>query len=135
MPSVAAVVEDLLFLSRIREAARVARIDVVTARTPEALVAAVRAGASLVLVDADSQRLAWAEAIRSLRGEAVHAAVPVVAFLGHVNVDHAALARESGASRVLARSTFVAELPTLLREAAGPPIAGTEKDPTRETTP
>ncbi len=60
MPTVAAVVDDLLFLSRIREAARAAGADVVTTRTPDALVAAARAGARLVLVDADGQRLPWA---------------------------------------------------------------------------
>jgi CheY-like chemotaxis protein len=118
MPTVAAVVDDLLFLSRIREAARGARVDVVSARTPDALVAAARAGARLVLVDADGGRLPWVDAIRALRAEPSLAAVPVVAFLGHVNVDHAALAREAGATRVVARGAFVAELPALMAELA-----------------
>jgi DNA-binding response OmpR family regulator len=57
MPTVAAVVDDLLFLSRIREAARARGATVVTARTGDALLAAARDGARLVLVDADSERL------------------------------------------------------------------------------
>jgi CheY-like chemotaxis protein len=126
MPTVAAVVDDLLFLSRIREAARAAGADVVSARTPETLAAAVRAGARLVLVDADGQRLPWRDAVRSLREDPSLAAVPVVAFLSHVNVDHAAEARAAGATRVVARGAFVAELPALMAEAA-------TKAPSQET--
>jgi len=121
MPTVAAVVDDLMFLSRIREAARAAGADVVTARTPDALLAAARAGARLVLVDADGQRLPWAEAVRSLRQDAAHAAVPVVAFLSHVNADHAEAARAAGATRVLARGAFVAQLPALMADATSGP--------------
>ena len=121
MPRVAAVVDDLLFLSRIREAARAAGADLVTARTPDALVAAARAGARLVLVDADGQRLPWSDAVRALRADPTLAAVTVVAFLSHVNVDHATAARAAGATRVVARGAFVAELPALMAEAASAP--------------
>lgn len=121
MPTVVAVVDDLLFLSRIREAGRAAGAAVVTARTAEALAAAVRGGAGLVLVDADATRLPWAEAVRSLREDAVLASVPVVAFLSHVNVDHAEAARAAGATRVVARGAFVAELPALMAAAAAGP--------------
>ncbi|MFN8095622.1 MAG: hypothetical protein U0599_25970 [Vicinamibacteria bacterium] len=120
MPTVAAVVDDLMFLSRIREAARPSGVDVVTARNADALLAAARAGARLVLVDADSARLPWAAAVRALRADASLAAVPVVAFLGHVNVAHAEEAQAAGATRVVARGAFVAELPSLMAAAALP---------------
>jgi len=118
--TVAAVVDDLLFLSRIREAARASGADVVAARTPDALLAAARGGAALVLVDADSARLPWTEAVRALREDPALGAVPVVAFLSHVNVDHAEAARAAGATRVLARGAFVAELPALMAAAGLP---------------
>ncbi len=117
MPTVAAVVDDLMFLSRIREAAKPAGIAVVNARTADALVSAAQAGAALVLVDADSARLPWADAIRAVRADPRHAALPVVAFLGHVNVGAAEEARAAGATRVMARGAFVAELPALLAAA------------------
>lgn len=120
MPTVAAVVDDLMFLSRIREAARPSGVDVVTARTKDALLAAARAGARLVLVDADSSRLPWVDAVRALRAEPSLAAVAVVAFLGHVNVHHAEEALAAGATRVVARGAFVAELPSLMAAAALP---------------
>jgi CheY-like chemotaxis protein len=121
MPKAAAVVDDLLFLSRIREAARASGVDLVTARTPQALVAAVREGAALVLVDADGARLPWAEAVRSLRSDPPAAGVTVVAFLSHVNADHAEKARAAGATRVLARGAFVTELPALMAAVAHSP--------------
>ena len=118
MPIVIALVEDLLFLSRIREAARGAGVEVRSARTPAALVEAARAGATLVLVDADSDRLRGIEAIAALRAEPSASAVPVVAFFSHVHADRAQAARAAGASRVLPRSAFVQELPGLLASAA-----------------
>ncbi len=121
MPPVIAVVEDLLFSSRIREAARVAGVEVKTARRTEDVAAALRAGSPLVLVDADSDRLPWAEAIAAVRADPSLAAVPIVAFFSHVHADRAEAARSAGASRVLARSAFVQELPRLLAAAGTSP--------------
>lgn len=117
MPKLVALVDDLMFLSRIREAARAAGVDVQNARSAEALVSAAREGASLVLVDADAERLPWREAVAALRAVPELAALPVVAFLSHVRIDHAEAARAAGASRVLARSAFVKELPLLVAQA------------------
>jgi CheY-like chemotaxis protein len=119
MPHVIALVDDLMFLSRIREAARGAGAEVRTARGAADLLSAAREGARLVLVDADSSRLPWAEAVSALRGEGVPlATLPVVAFLSHVHADRAEAARSAGCTRVLARSAFVQELPQLVAAAA-----------------
>lgn len=122
MPQVIALVDDLMFLSRIREAARATGVELQAVRGGPQLLAAVRDGARLVLVDADSQRLPWRAAVETLRGEPAAPPIPVVAFVSHVNADHAAAARAAGASRVLARSAFVAELPELLGRAARNPL-------------
>jgi CheY-like chemotaxis protein len=116
MPRVLALVDDLLFLSRIREAARGADLEVRPVRSPAQLVDGVRDGARLVLVDADSGRLPWVDAVAALRGEGPDAssAVPVVAFFSHVNEDRGRQARAAGCDRVLARGAFVKELPALL---------------------
>ncbi len=120
MSRVIAVVDDLLFLSRIREAAAGAGIEVVQARDAAALLAAARK-ARLVLVDADSERVPWRDAIVALRADRTLAELPVVAFLSHVAAERAALARAAGIRRVLARSVFVKELPGLLATAAAGP--------------
>jgi CheY-like chemotaxis protein len=117
MAKLVAFVDDLMFLSRIREAARAAGVDVKTARGVDGLVDAARDGASLVLVDADSERLPWREAVAALRATPELASLPVVAFLSHVRADRAEAARAAGATRVLARSAFVKELPQLVAQA------------------
>jgi CheY-like chemotaxis protein len=118
MSRVLAVVDDLLFLSRIREAARGTGAEVRPVRAAADLLAAARGGARLVLVDADSSRLPWAEGVAALRADPSLAALPVVAFLSHVHADRAAQARAAGCTRVLPRGAFVQELPRLLASAA-----------------
>jgi CheY-like chemotaxis protein len=120
MPRVVAFVEDLLFASRIREAARRVGVEVQGVRRPEDVAVALGAGAPLVLVDADSDRLPWRQAIAAARSDPAFSSVPVVAFFSHVNGERAEAARSAGASRVLTRSTFVQELPRLLAAAALP---------------
>ena len=128
MPHVIAVVDDLMFLSRIREAARGTGAEVRSVRGPEDLVAAARDGGRLVLVDADSSRLPWAEALGALRADPSVSAVPVIAFLSHVHAERADAARAAGASRVLARGAFVQELPRLMAAAAAPVTVPEEND-------
>jgi CheY-like chemotaxis protein len=117
MSQVIALVDDLLFLSHIREAARGAGAGVRPVRGATDLVASAREGARLVLVDADSSRLPWADAVAALRSEPGLASLPVVAFASHVHADHAEAARAAGCSRVLSRGAFVRELPHLLAPA------------------
>jgi CheY-like chemotaxis protein len=117
MSHVIAVIDDLLFLSRVREAAGRAGIDVVQARNSAALVAAAPQ-ARLVIVDADTERIPWRDALLSMRADAALAEIPVVAFLSHVAADRAEMARAAGISRVLARGAFVKELPGLMATAA-----------------
>ena len=128
MPHVIAVVDDLMFLSRIREAARGTGAEVRSVRGPKDLVEAVRDGGRLVLVDADSSRLPWAAALGALRADPSVAAVPVIAFLSHVHAERAEEARAAGASRVLARGAFVQELPRLMAAAAAPVTVPEEND-------
>jgi hypothetical protein len=112
MPQVVAIIDDLMFLSRVREAARGLDLEIKAVRRPEA---ESLADAHLVLVDLD--RFGDAEVlarVRSALGER-----SLVGFLSHVQADRARLAREAGCTRVLARSAFVQELPALLSAAAG----------------
>ncbi len=118
MSHVIALVDDLMSLSNIREAARGAGAGVRAVRGTTDLVSAARGGGRLVLVDADSSRLPWAEAVGALRADPSLAALPVVAFLSHVHADRAEAARAAGCTRVLSRGAFVHELPRLLAAAA-----------------
>jgi CheY-like chemotaxis protein len=131
MSRVLALVDDLLFLSRIREAARGAAAEVRAVRGRADLVAAARDGGRLVLVDADSSHLPWADAVGTLRSDPSLASLPVVAFLSHVHAARGAAARAAGCTRVLARGAFVQELPRLIAAALSTDTPSTlpEDDP------
>jgi hypothetical protein len=109
-----ALVDDLMFLSRIREAAQPQGIEVRSVRKVSELVEACRGGAGLVLLDLDSARLPWAEALAALAADPDAAAVPSVGFVSHLHADRVRTAQAAGCGRVMARSAFVQELPRLL---------------------
>ena len=110
-----AAVDDLLFSSRIRAAARQVAVEVRFARSPEAVLEQVRVHLPvLLLVDLDCARVRPLETIAAVKADAVSASVCVVGFVSHVHADLVEAARAAGADRVMARSTFVANLPGLL---------------------
>jgi DNA-binding NarL/FixJ family response regulator len=118
MPAVVALVDDLMFLSRIREAAKGRALEVVPVRTAAAAVDAARAGASMVLVDLDSSRLPSTETLAALRREPSLAQLRIVGFFSHVHAQRGRDAAEAGCTTVLPRSAFVQRLDGLLAEAA-----------------
>ena len=113
MPTVVAFVDDLMFVSRIREAAKAEGAEVKTARRIEDLLAAAR-GAQVVFLDLDSARLPTMDALVALRALPDLAELPIVGFLGHAQADAASRAQELGITRVMARSAFVQQLPALI---------------------
>lgn len=121
MPPVIALLDDILFRSRILEAARAAGRELLVARSADELLGAARAGATLVLVDADCDRIPWADALAALKADPATAAIPVVAFFSHVHAERARRALAAGADRALARSAFVAELPRLVGDPQASP--------------
>lgn len=119
-PVVLVYAEDLLFTSRIREAAKDLAVDVKVARNAKALADAVAAAPpALVLADLDSSRLAAAATLTSLKGALGDA--PLIGFFSHVHVERSTEAKAAGFDRVLARSAFVRELPEIIRAVAATP--------------
>ena len=112
MDDVVAVVTDLFFQSRISAAARAASRNVRYVRALSDVQGLD--GCALVLVDLDAS-VDGIDAIRRLRS-AVDA--PIVAFGPHVDTERRKEARAAGASRVLAKSKFVTELPRLMEREA-----------------
>jgi CheY-like chemotaxis protein len=125
MPVVVALVDDLMFLSRIREAAKGRGVEVKAVRTAADAVAAARAGAGLVLMDLDSPRLPWAAVVAALRAETSLVDLPVVGFFSHVEAQRGRDALAAGCTTVLPRSAFVQKLDALLADASsGAPPPG-----------
>ena len=115
MPAVITLVDDLMFLSRIREAAKAAGVEVKAARAVAGLPELTE-GARLVLIDLDSPRLPVSEAVAALK-DRTSGGLQVVGFFSHVHGERARQALAAGCTRVLPRSAFVKELPALLASA------------------
>ena len=118
MAPVVAFVDDLMFLSRIREAASRQQVEVQSARKVEQLLSACVAGARLGILDLDSPRLDTAGALAALQKD--HAGLDVVGFFSHIDVENARRAQAAGCGRVLPRSAFVQKLDALLGEVKEP---------------
>jgi PleD family two-component response regulator len=109
-------VDDLMFASRIASTAKALGVEIAFARSPEAIVEAVRTRAPrLVIFDLNSVKVRPLEAVAALQADAALAAVPTVGFVSHVQAELIAAAREAGVGQVLARSAFVTQLPQLLQ--------------------
>ncbi len=111
---IAAAVDDLMFLSRIREAAKRRGTEVRTVRTAAAAAAAGREGATVVFVDLDTPRLPVLEIVAAVAGDPALSGVGLVGFYSHVETDRAREARAAGCRTVLPRSAFVLQLDALL---------------------
>lgn len=108
-------IDDLMFTSKLRVAAKQTGVEVRFARSPEALMAECReARPSLIVLDLNADRLRPLEMLAALKADPDLAEVRAVGFVSHVHADRIAEARAAGAE-VMARSAFVAQLPDLLR--------------------
>ena len=108
--AVIAVVRDLFFVARIRETARLTRVPLVFARTPEELTARLSEPTRFVLLD-----LTAGFDYQALFAAAEQAGTPVLAFTTH------AMAKQTQplharCTRVITKETLTQELPNLLRD-------------------
>ena len=111
---VIAIVDDLLFGSKIRAVAKTAGATISFARGRDAVAVAVRDNSpELILIDLEGQSGDAIEMIRLIRAEA-GAGPRIIAFGSHVNVERLEAAKQAGCDQALARSAFVNLLPRLL---------------------
>lgn len=111
MGSVVYFVRDLLFSSKIREAAERLDVSLQGIRDPAAVAAAAR-GARLVILDL---RLPEAiDVLAALARDPETVAVATVGFVGHEDRSVMEAARAAGCGEVLAKGEFAAKLPKLL---------------------
>ena len=123
---IVAVVDDLLFSSKIRGAAEHAGRTIHFVRNPEAIVGEIREKRpAFVIFDLDRASLLPIAAIARVKADPDLAHIPLVGFVSHVHADIIDAARKAGIDQVMARSAFVAQLPQLLK-SAGPPVAHPE---------
>ena len=110
-----AILDDLLFTSKIRTTAKQLGTTVTVARSAESALAEMRANRpSLVIFDLDNPRTDPLRIVAAMKADAGLAAIPTVGFVSHVQVDLINAAREAGVAQVMARSAFAEQLPAIL---------------------
>jgi DNA-binding NtrC family response regulator len=119
-----ALVDDLLFRSKIREVARRAGARIIFVRTAADVADAARARPSLAVVDLHAEKLDPLGSLAALRAEGI----PAIGFFAHVQTDLARAALEAGATEVMPRSAFAARLPEILAARHTEATEHTESD-------
>jgi DNA-binding NarL/FixJ family response regulator len=115
-PVVLALIDDLMFRSKLDAAAGQAGAEIIWIVAPEQLTAALAAPAwRMAIID-----LGWLagdplDAARAIRRTTPQA--PVIAYFPHVQAEQRRAALDAGCTDVLPRSAFVQRLPALLRQA------------------
>src|SRR5687768_7382557 len=110
-----AVLDDLLFISKIRTTAKQLGIPILFARSAEGALEAMRTSApSLVILDLNNPRIDTLGTVDSMKSDPALAAIPTVGFASHVQTDVIDAARKAGVGEVLARSAFAQRLPEIL---------------------
>jgi CheY-like chemotaxis protein len=117
-PPVLAIITDLMFRSKIDDAARRAGVPLRVAKSVDQLERHLgNATPAVVLMDLEMEGLDAGAMLERLRATPAAANVPVIGFAGHTNVEVIRAARADGV-QVMARSAFVAELPALMDRIA-----------------
>jgi CheY-like chemotaxis protein len=110
-----AVLDDLMFTSRIKTTAGQLGITVTFARSADAALSEMRKTApALVILDLNNARTNPLGIVSSMKQDPALAAIPTVGYASHVQTDVIAAARQAGVGEVLARSAFTQQLAEIL---------------------
>lgn len=116
---VLAIVDDLMFASKIKTTAGQLGIPVTVARSSEAALAEMRKQTpSLVILDLNGTRTDPLGTVAAMKSDAALAAIPTVGFVSHVRTDVIQAAQRAGIGDIMARSAFTAQLPDILKRGA-----------------
>jgi len=115
MALVVTLIQDMLFSSKVREAAKALGADVKATRD-QAAFASAAAEAKLVIVD-----LRLPQALEALRALPSPLTAEVVGFVEHERTDVMEAARAAGCRTVMAKGQFATALPKLIAAQLPPP--------------
>ena len=119
MSGIIAVVDDLFFVGKLEATAKQAGVSLRTLRAADLQLEGLRAEKpALVIFDLNTTSASAVELIRRLKADLELAAVPVVGFFSHVQVELQRAAVAAGCDQVLPRSKFTAGLAELLQRHA-----------------
>lgn len=116
-----AVLDDLMFASKIKAAAGGLGIGVIFARSADAAMAEMKhTPPALVLLDLNNPRTDPLGIVARMKADPALASVPTVGFASHVQADVINAARAAGVTEVMARSAFAQRLPEILQRPGSP---------------
>ncbi|HSC78557.1 MAG TPA: hypothetical protein VLB32_08335 [Candidatus Acidoferrales bacterium] len=123
MPQILAVIDDLFFIGKLTGTAKQVGAALQTTTAANfSLDALRREKPALIIFDLNATSASALDLIRQLKADSDLAAIPVVGFFSHVQVELMRAAQDAGCDEVMPRSKFTAILPELLRRyAAGHP--------------
>ena len=111
-----AVLDDLMFSSKVKTTASQLGVPVTFARSRDAALAEMRKAApSLVILDLNNPRTDPMGIVAEMKADAALADVPTVGYASHVQTDVIEAARRAGVGEVLARSAFTMRLAEILQ--------------------
>jgi CheY-like chemotaxis protein len=114
-PVILAVVDDLMFTSKIKTTAGHLGVPVAFAKSSAAALEQMRKDTpSLVIFDLNSARTDPLGTVAAMRRDPALASIPTVGFVSHVQTELIEAARQAGVGDVMARSAFTARLPEIL---------------------
>jgi CheY-like chemotaxis protein len=118
---VIAIVDDLMFVSKIKAAAGSLGVGLTVARSMEAALEQMRQTApSLVILDLNGTRTDPLGTVAAMKRDPALSAIPTIGFVSHVRTDVINAARATGIDEVLARSAFTERLAEILQRDGGP---------------
>lgn len=116
--TILAVLDDLMFSSKVKTAASQLGVAVTFARSRDAALAEMRKAApSLVILDLNNPRTDPMGIVAEMKADPALALVPTVGYASHVQTDVIDAARRAGVGEVLARSAFTMQLAEILKGA------------------
>jgi PleD family two-component response regulator len=110
-----AILDDLLFTSKMRSTATQIGAALSVAKSRDAALADMRASSpSLVIIDLNNPRTDPLGIVASMKADPALAAIRTVGFVSHVHTELIDAARKAGVDEVMARSMFAERLPQIL---------------------
>ena len=110
-----AILDDLLFTSKIRATAKQIGATLSVAKSRESALAEMRASApALVILDLNNPRTDPLGIVAEMKGDPALAGIATVGFVSHVQTELIDAARKAGVGDVMARSMFAERLPQIL---------------------
>jgi CheY-like chemotaxis protein len=110
-----AILDDLMFTSKIKLAATQVGVPVGFARSAASALAEMRKNPpALVILDLNNPRTDPLGTVAAMKADAALAGIPTIGFVSHVDTVTIDAARQAGVGDILARSAFAQRLPEIL---------------------